>query len=310
MELRQLRYFVAIVEEGGFSRAAERLHLSQPPLSTQIRSLEDEIGVRLLERSNRGVSVTPAGSVFYEEVRVVLARLEHARNKTLQAGRGDVGSLSVGFVSIADYGILPPALKSFRTQYPLVEVHLHELTTDAQIRELRAATLDLGIGLAPVDEPDLEFKSVLREELVLAAPSGHTVLKGHEVLKGHAVLKGKGAVDMRALSRASFIVPPRDVAPGLYDLTISYCRSYGFAPQIGQNARQMQTVIGLVSAGMGVALVPSSVRNLRRTGVQYRRLRGKPPLVELGILRLRDSASPLRENFVAALESTARAART
>ena len=297
MELRQLRYFVAIVEEGGFSRAAERLHISQPPLSTQIRSLEDEIGVRLLERSNRGVSVTPAGSVFYEEVRAVLARLEHARNKTLQVGRGDVGSLSVGFVSIADYGILPPALKSFRAQFPLVEVHLHELTTDAQIRELRAATLDLGIGLAPVDEPDLEFKSVLREELVLAAPSGH------------AVLKSGGAVDMRALSRASFIVPPRDVAPGLYDLTISYCRSFGFAPQIGQNARQMQTVIGLVSAGMGVALVPSSVRNLKRTGVQYRRLRGKPALVELGILRLRDSASPLRENFVAALGAAVRSAR-
>jgi DNA-binding transcriptional LysR family regulator len=304
VELRQLRYFVAIVEEGGFSRAAERLHISQPPLSTQIRSLEDEIGVRLLERSNRGVSVTPAGSVFYEEVLAVLGRLEHARNKTLQVERGDVGSLSVGFVSIADYGILPPALKSFRAQFPLVEVHLHELTTDAQIRGLRAATLDLGIGLAPVDEPDLEFKSVLREELVLAAPSGHAVLKGDPVPMEN------GAVDMRALSRASFIVPPRDVAPGLYDLTISYCRSFGFAPQIGQNARQMQTVIGLVSAGMGVALVPSSVRNLRRTGVQYRRLRGKPPLVELGTLRLRNSESPLRENFVAALASAAGAAHT
>jgi DNA-binding transcriptional LysR family regulator len=227
----------------------------------------------------------------------VLARLEHARNKTLQVGRGDVGSLSVGFVSMVDYGILPPALKSFRAQFPLVEVNLHELTTDAQIRELRAARLDLGIGLAPVDEPDLEFKSVLREELVLAAPSGHPAIKG------------VGAIDMRALSRASFIVPPRDVAPGLYDLTISYCRSFGFAPQIGQNARQMQTVIGLVSCGMGVALVPSSVRNLKRTGVQYRRLRGKPALIEMGILRMRDSDSPLRENFVAALNGAARAAR-
>ena len=132
----------------------------------------------------------------------------------MQVGRGDVGSLSVGFVSIADYGILPPALKSFRAQFPLVEVHLHELTTDAQIRELRAATLDLGIGLAPVDEPDLEFTSVLREELVLAAPSGHPALKRD------------GAIDMRVLARDSFIVPPRDVAPGLYDLTISYCRSF------------------------------------------------------------------------------------
>src|ERR1700733_13562563 len=173
MELRQLRYFVAVVGESGFSRAAERLHISQPPLSTQMKSLEDEIGVRLFERSNRGVSVTAAGSVLYEEVVAVLARLEHARNKTLQVGRGDVGSLSVGFVSIADYGILPPALKSFRAQFPLVEVNLHELTTDAQIRELRAARLDLGFGLAPVEEPDLQFATILREALVLAVPADH-----------------------------------------------------------------------------------------------------------------------------------------
>jgi DNA-binding transcriptional LysR family regulator len=166
MELRQLRYFVAIAQEGNFSRAAERLHVSQPPLSTQIKSLEDELGVRLFERSNRGVSLTAAGSVFYEETRAVLARLEHAKSKALRADRGDIGMLAVGFVSIADYGILPPALKHFRSSFPLVEVQLHELTTDAQIRELRAMRLELGIGLAPVNEPDLEFERLLREELV------------------------------------------------------------------------------------------------------------------------------------------------
>lgn len=290
MELRQLRYFVAVAEESSFSRAAERLHLSQPPLSTQIKSLERDIGAQLLERSNRGVSLTAAGSVFYKEAQAVLARLEQARSRALQADRGEVGTLSIGFVSIADYGILPPALRSFRAHFPLVEVQLHELTTDAQIRALRAAGLDLGIGLAPVDEPDLEFKRLLREELVLAAPSGHPAAKGTD------------AVDLRALSKADFIVPPRDVAPGLYDLTISHCRSFGFAPRIVQNARQMQTVIGLVSCGMGVALVPSSMRNLKRTGVHYRRLRGKPALIELGILRLRNSGSPLRDNFIEALK--------
>ena len=123
MELRQLRYFVAIAEEGNFSRAARRLHVSQPPLSTQIKSLEDELGMRLLERSNRGVSLTAAGSVFYEETRAVLARLEHARGKALRADRGDIGMLAVGFVSIADYGVLPPALKHFRASFPLVDVH-------------------------------------------------------------------------------------------------------------------------------------------------------------------------------------------
>jgi DNA-binding transcriptional LysR family regulator len=291
VELRQLRYFIAIAEAGSFSRAAERLHVSQPPLSTQMKSLEDELGVRLLERSNRGVSLTAAGAVFFEETRAVLARLEHAKSEAQRADRVGTGMLSIGFVSIADYGILPPALRNFRSTFPLVEVQLHELTTDAQVRELRAGRLDLGIGLGPVDEPDIEFEGVLREELVLAAPVGHPTVKGG------------GAIDLRGLSKESFIVPPRDIAPGLYDLTISHCRAAGFAPRITQHARQMQTVIGLVSCGMGFALVPASVRHLRRTGVKYRQLRGKAAFVEVGILRLGNTESRLREHFVEALRS-------
>jgi DNA-binding transcriptional LysR family regulator len=293
VELRQLRYFVAIAEEGNFSRAARRLHVSQPPLSTQIKSLEDELGMRLLERTNRGVSLTAAGLVFYEEIRAVLARLEHARGKALRADRGDIGMLAVGFVSIADYGILPPALRHFRAGFPLVEVQLHELTTDAQIRELRARRLDLGIALAPVDEPDLEFERLLREELVLAAPAGHPAVKG------------SGAVDLRALAKESCIIPPRDIGPGLYDLIISHCHAAGFAPRITQHARQMQTVVGLVSSGMGFALVPASVRNLKRTGVQYRPLRGEAALVEIGTLRLRDAQSAVRDHFAEALRRVA-----
>lgn len=293
MELRQLRYFMAIAQEGNFSRAAERLHVSQPPLSTQIKNLEEELGVRLLERSNRGVSLTAAGAVFFEEAAAVLARLELAKDKAVRAARGDIGTVSIGFVSIADYSILPSTLKRFRASFPLVEVELHELTTDVQIRELRAGRLDVGIGLAPVDEPDLEFESVQREELLLALPSGHPAARG------------SGAVDLRALSKASFIVPPREIAPGLYDLTISQCRSSGFIPRITQQARQMQTVIGLVSCGMGVALVPSSVRNLKRTGVQYRALLAKAGVVELGILRVRNTTEPIRERFVEALKGAA-----
>jgi DNA-binding transcriptional LysR family regulator len=295
VELRQLRYFVAIAQEGNFSRAAERLHVSQPPLSTQIKSLEEELGVRLLARTNRGVSLTAAGAVFYEETRAVLARLESARAKALRADRGDMGTLAVGFVSIADYGILPPALKQFRASFPLIEVQLHELTTDAQIREIRAGRLELGIGLAPVDEPDLQFERLLREELVLAAPSGH------------AAARGVGAIDLRVLSKESFIIPPREVAPGLYDLTIGLCRAFGFVPRITQHARQMQTVIGLVSCGMGFALVPASVRNLERAGVQYRPVRGKAAFVELGLLHALSTDDALRDHFVATLRSAAKA---
>lgn len=297
MELRQLRYFVAVAEEGSFSRAATRLHISQPPLSTQIKDLENELGVKLLERTNRGVSLTPAGSALFEEAQAVLARLEHARGQVLRADRGDIGMLSIGFVSTALYGILPTALQGFHSKFPLIEVHLHELTTDAQIRELRAGRLDFGIGLAPVDEPDLEFERLLREELVLAAPSGHPAVATD------------GAIDLRTLAKASFIVPPRDVAPGLYDLIVSHCHLSGFVPRITQHARQMQTVVGLVSCGMGFALVPSSVRNLKRTGVQYRALRGKASAIELGILRVRGRDGPQGERFVETLKAAARGTR-
>ncbi|MDD3765374.1 MAG: LysR family transcriptional regulator [Nevskiales bacterium] len=293
MELRQLRYFAAIVEEGSLSRAAERLHVSQPPLSTHLKALEQELGVTLLERGNRGVTPTAAGTLFYEEVRAVLTRLEQARGLVRQVHRGDVGTLSVGFVSIADYSLLPPALKQFRHDYPLVEVQLQELTTDAQIRELRAGRLDLAIGLAPVDEPDLAFERLRREALVLAAPSDHPAVQGD------------AAVDLRDLARASFIVPPRAIGPGLYDLVISRCRAAGFVPRITQSARQMQTVIGLVSSGMGVALVPSSVQNLQRAGVRYRSLKGRAAQVELGILRVRGGAGPLAHNFIGTLHRVA-----
>jgi DNA-binding transcriptional LysR family regulator len=294
VELRQLRYFVAVAEEGSFSRAAKRLHVSQPPLSTQIRALEVELKVQLLQRGNRGASLTPAGVIFLDEMRAVLSRLERVKAQMSNAGRGEAGTLRVGFVSIADYGVLPPTLRAFRARLPEIEFQLHELTTDAQIRELRGERLDLGLGLAPVPDRDIDFEHLLHEELVLAAPTRHPALAF------------KGGVDLRRFSAADFIVPPRELAPGLYDAIIGCCRAAGFMPQIAQQARQMQTVIGLVASGMGVALVPASVRNLRRSGVQYRLLRGKPARIELGILSLRSHHSPLRQRFAEALKLTAR----
>lgn len=293
MELRQLRYFVAVAEAGSFSRAAERLHVSQPPLSVQVQNLEREVGARLLDRGPRGARLTAAGEAFLAEAQAALARLEGAVERARRVSEGEAGLLSVGFVSIAAYGVLPPALKHFRAGLPLVEVQLHELTTDAQVRELRAGRLDLGIALAPVDEPDLQFERLLREPLVLAAPVRHPALPG------------TGPVDLRVLAQESFLIPPRDVAPGLYDLTISQCRAAGFVPRITQHARQMQTVIGLVSSGMGFALVPASVRGLKPPGVQYRLLQGRAPRVELGLLQPRGAGTRIAGRFAQALRASA-----
>lgn len=293
MDLRQLRYFQAVAEETSFSRAAARLHVSQPPLSQHVKALENELGVRLFDRTNRGVTLTHAGRVFYDETRAVFRRLEHARIRARHVGRGEIGTLTVGFVSIAGHGLLPPALKRFRERFPDVDVQLHELTTDAQIPALRDGRLDLGIGLGPVDEQDLAFDAVRGESLLLAAPVGHRRVPR------------SGAVRLGTLAGEPFIIPPRDVAPGLYDLIISLCRANGFGPHITQHARQMQTVIALVASGMGFALVPESVRKLRRAGVQYRSLRGKTGTIELGLLRAQEHESPIAERFAAVLKEAA-----
>ena len=293
MELRQIRYFLAVAEARSFSRAAERLHVSQPPLSTQVMGLETELGTKLFERHHRGATLTPAGEVFYEEMRAVLTRLEHGKTRARHAGRGEAGTLSVGFVSIADYGVLPPALKAFRARFPLVEVQLHELTTDAQIRDVRASRLDVGIALGPVNDAALLFKTVHREELVLAAPAARRLA---------------ATVDLKQLAGEPFIVPPRDLAPGLHDLILRHCLDSGFAPRITQKARQMQTVVSLVAAGMGVALVPASMRNLRRSGVRYHRLRKRHGALEIGTLISAGEDRAIVRHFAEALADAASAA--
>lgn len=291
MDLRQLRYFIAVAEERNFSKAARRLHVSQPPLSTQIKALEAELGVPLMLRTNRGVSLTPAGQIFLEEVRVALARLERATVRAREAHRGDSGTLTIGFVSIVDFGILPLTLREFRHRYPAIQVHLHEMTTDAQIQALREERLDIGIGLGPVQTPDLHFAVLTKEPLVLAVPSG-------------TLGTSKASVDLRRMADQSFIVPPSELAPGLFDLISRRCQEAGFVPRITQQARQMQTVISLVSCGMGVALVPASVQHLRRRGVEYRTLRGSKAEVEIGLLRRLSSLDPVADRFDSILRLT------
>ncbi len=294
MDLRQLRYFIAVAEEKNFSRAAKRLHVSQPPLSTHVKTLEQDLGVRLLDRSNRGVVLTPAGQVFYDEIRGVFRRLEHARLKAQNAGQGDVGTLSVGFVSIADYGILPPALKRFRERFPKIDVQLHELTTDAQVREIRAGRLQLGIGLAPIDEPDFIFEALLRERLLLAVPTTRRLFKAN------------GAARLKAVSGESFIIPPREGGTGaVRSHRRRMPRQWIRAPH--QPVRKADADRGRPRGKrMGVALVPSSVQNLKRAGVQYHSLHGSSASIEIGLLRPREDDGALADKFAAVLKEVAR----
>jgi DNA-binding transcriptional LysR family regulator len=297
MELRHLRYFVTVAEELHFGRAAEKLHISQPPLSMQIRALEEELGVRLLNRTQRHVSLTHAGHALLQEARQILARIEQAVLTTRRAGRGEIGELAVGFISIADYNVLPALLREFRRRYPLVNLILRESTSDAQIDDLVNGRIDVGFVLPPIAEPVLESTPILQEPLIAALP------------RRHPLAKRGGRIALSALARAPFILFPRKMAPGLYDAVVSLCRSAGFSPQVEQEAIQMQTIISLVSAELGVALIPESLRNLQRTGVVYKSLREASPLIEIRLAWRREDALPVLKLFLEMATGDARSAR-
>jgi DNA-binding transcriptional LysR family regulator len=282
MELRHLRYFVTVAEELHFGRAAQKLHLSQPPLSMQIKALEGEIGTPLLMRTRRRVELTPAGALFLREAREILGRVEQATAAARRAARGEIGELAVGFVSIADYSILPRVLSRFRAQHPGVRLNLREATTDAQLRELAEQRIDIGFLLAPIQDENVDSRPLLSEPLVAALP------------QAHALARGRGPLPLARLADLPFILFPRHMAPGLYDDVVGFCRRAGFIPRVEQEAVQMQTIISLVSAGLGVALIPASMRNLGRSGVVYRSLREKSPRTEvLGAWRKGDTTPAL-----------------
>jgi DNA-binding transcriptional LysR family regulator len=294
MELRHLRYFVTVAEELHFGRAAARLHVSQPPLSMQIKALEEELGTRLLSRTQRKVELTAAGAVFLKEAREILQRVDQAAAAARRAARGEAGELAVGFVSIADYNVLPAALSAMRERSPGIALTLHEATTDVQLRELAGERLDVGFVLPPVNDPRLTLLPLLREPLVAALP------------QQHPLAAGRGKLPLARLRDAPFILFPRHMAPGLYDDIVSFCRQAGFSPRVDQEAIQMQTIVSLVSAGLGVALIPASLRNLGRAGVVYRALREPSPLTQIALAWRTGDERPTLARFLEAVRTATR----
>ncbi|MFS8978752.1 LysR family transcriptional regulator [Cupriavidus necator] len=285
MDLRQLRYFVTVAEELHFGRAAHRLSMTQPPLSQQIQALEEEIGVQLFVRTRRSVALTPAGQQWLPEVRRVLADAAALPGLAQRLARGEVGSLSLAFVSTADYGILPDLLRRFRARHPEVQLQLREATSDVQLEALMEGAIDAGLVIRPqlpAMPHGLAYLPLVSEPLVLAVPDGWRPAGG--------ALAANGTVSLREAAHEPLIIFPRRSAPAFYDIITGYYAREGLAPVIAQEAIQMQTIVSLVSAGMGVALVPASLCNLRRTGVSYLALREAGPQIETGLV-WRDGAS-------------------
>ena len=244
MELRHLRYFVAVAEELHFGRAAERLHMAQPPLSRQIRDLEREIGAELFNRVPRGAELTDAGVAFLPEARLTLAQAERAQRAAQRAARGEAGRLRVGFVeAAADSAVLPDVLGFFRLHLPDVGVSLFEMDAVQQADALRTGRIDLGVlhSVPPDAAQWLRVEPVYAEPMVAALTHGHR-------------LAARARVALGDLAAEAFVFFPRPAAPVLYDALIARCRTAGFSPRVMQEATGWHTLAGLVAAGVGTAL--------------------------------------------------------
>jgi len=286
MELRQLRYFVAVAEELHFRRAAERLHISQPPLSQQIRALEDELGFALLIRTRRRVQLTPAGEAFLRDARALLGELEGAVATARRIDAGQTGRLRIGFVGSALLSIVPGTVERFRASRPGVAIELRERSTVDQLRAVSAGIVDVGLVRPPIDDDGgLRAETVLRERTVAALPVGHP-------------LASLGRVSLRRLAAEPLVLFPRDQAPGFHDLLIGALADTGAGPRVIQYAPEMLTIIGLVAAGTGVSLVPASVGRLALDGVAYRPVTGAPRSELVAITRADDDSALVRA-FVA-----------
>ncbi len=285
MELRQLRYFVAVAEELHFRRAAQRLHIAQPPLSQQIRKLERELGVELFRRTNRQVELTDAGRIFLEEARRTLSNAERAVEAVRSAARGEVGWLRIGFVGSVSYDLLPRLLSEFRKRYPEVQLDLRQLTTEEQMECLEKGDIDLGISRELEEINGLEVVPLLSERLFAALPAEHPLASSEKA-------------ELAELSEDSFITVPRREVPRLYDNFVYLCRTAGFDPKIVQEALQFPTILGLVSAGLGVAVVPAVVQAFGKTGVAYLPLTDDEAVSEITFAHRSTKESPTLKAFL------------
>lgn len=290
MELRHLRHFAAVAETLHFGRAAELLFMAQPPLSQSIRQLEDEVGVPLFVRTSRRVALTPAGEAFQTHALRLLRDLDEAALAARRAHAGDAGWLGIGFSASASYDVLPDVLRAFRNAHPAVDLRLYEMNAAEQAQALRTGKVHLGLARPSIEEPGLMRETITREPFVVALPAAHA----------RAV---SDALDLADLADEPFILFPALPKPSYGDSVLQVCGEAGFVPRAAQEVREMQTAISLVSAGMGLALVPAPVQNIHRANVTYRPLRTPRAFTELTAATRQGDLSPTLRNFLALLRA-------
>lgn len=296
LELRHLRYFVAVAEELHFGRAADRLHISQPPLSHQIQDLERELGVELFRRNRRSVTMTEAGRLFLEEARHVLGDADHAVEIAHKAARGEVGRLTIGCGPAPEIHILERVLRVFVTRHPDVQIELQSLYTQEQVEALGRRQIQVAFPLLPIPHRGLVVEIIGEEPLVVALPTRHR-------------LSAQDRISLAALREESFVLISREVGPSFHDLVLRSCQEAGFTPNVAHEATRVPTVLGFVAAGLGISLHPGSVASSRPEGVVFRTLSPRAPTIEIGMAYRRDESSSILSAFAEVVREVARQRR-
>jgi DNA-binding transcriptional LysR family regulator len=286
VELRHLRYFLAVAEERHFGRAAQRLQMAQPPLSRQIQSLETELGFPLFDRSRRRVELTPAGVALSSHARRVFEALDTGVTEARRAAQGQVGRIAVGYLASVAASGLAELIRAFRQRSPGVHVELRELTPQEQIEAILARRIDIGFIRGPIREPNLSMRLVRKEELLVALPTGHR-------------LAGRARFALSELADDPFVSFPRERAAAFFDQIMRLCHEAGFTPRIVQQGVQLD-LVSMVAAGFGVAIVPGSMRFARRPGAIFRAIEGAPTSQLLAAWRP-DDDSPVLQDFLEVL---------
>ncbi|MDC9808691.1 MULTISPECIES: LysR family transcriptional regulator [Rhizobium] len=292
MELRHLRYFLAVAEEGNFTRAAGKLGIGQPPLSQQIRDLEREVGAALFHRVPHGAELTAAGAAFLGEAKASLAAAKKAKLAAQSANRGETGRLSLGFTASSAFNpVVSTTIRRFRARWPEVQLSLTEMNTLALMQKLERGELDATFMRPSLDDPaGIQLRRLPDEPMVIALPASHPLAR-------HSKLP------LAALAEEPFILFPRLVGLSLYDDVVLACRKAGFELTVAQEAPQISSVVNLVAADLGVSIVPASISQIKLEGVAYRPIEGPPAVARLALAILKTHRSPVTENLISLLNS-------
>ncbi|WP_248795957.1 LysR family transcriptional regulator [Pseudomonas sp. MWU13-2105] len=288
MELRHLRYFIAVAEELHFGRAAEVLGISQPPLSQQIQALEQELGARLFDRTNRRVELSEAGRLFLQEARLVLAQVDKAADVARRAQLGELGELKIGFTSSAPFNsTIPQAIFAFRQAFPAVHLNLREMSSKTVADGLMDESIEVGL-MRPLALPEaLSVVELMHEPLVAVLSAKHPLAGGSEE-----------GMYLSELALEPFVFFPRSYGSGLYAQLLTLARQAGFSPHFAQEAGEAMTIIGLVAAGLGVSVLPASYQRIRIDGVVYRPLLDPDAVSAVWLVQRKDQKSPMAKAFI------------